>query len=212
MAVQDIHVRSLQTSTLLSGYYMERAILPVEVIAVLNREKIKFMLVGAHGIGGWIRRPRATEDVDIVVAGRHVKKAVRVLVAAFPQLEVDDQEVVTRLRDKETHDVRIDVMKPNQPLFREALKHTHTVRSAGQEYEIPSLEMALAMKFAPMISLTRSDERKYMDASDFMTMIKANQDIDLLKLAQLGELVYAGGGQEIVEKVRQVRAGEKLTL
>jgi hypothetical protein len=28
----------------------------------------------------------------------------------------------------------------------------------------------------------------------------------------LADLVYAGGGKEIVEKVRQVRAGEKLNL
>jgi hypothetical protein len=37
-------------------------------------------------------------------------------------------------------------------------------------------------------------------------MVKANHDIDLDKLHALGQLVYNGGGDELVEKVRQVNA------
>jgi hypothetical protein len=212
MKLADIHSRSLATSTALSVYYVENLITPLQVVEVLNEAGVKFMLVGLHGIGGWLREARATEDVDVLVAMRGLNKAVNALLVAFPQLEAEDNPVVTRLRDKETGDVRIDVMKPNQELFREGLKHTQTVESKGQVYKIPSLEMALTMKFAPMISLNRADKDKYQDAHDFMQIIDSNPNIDLEKLAQLGELVYPGGGKEIVEKVRQVRAGEKLHL
>jgi hypothetical protein len=193
-------------------YYVPRAILPAEVIGLLNKAGINFMLVGAHGLGGWTKKPRATEDVDIVVAARHLKKAVRLLLDAYPRLEAADFEVVTRLRDRETREVAIDVMKPNQPLYRVALKHTQAVTIAGQTCKIPTLEMALAMKFASMISLNRQDPDKYQDAADFSRMILANPEIDLGKLAELGDLVYPEGGKELVEKVRQVRAGEKLIL
>src|SRR5439155_9245678 len=98
---------------------------------------------------------------------RYHKKAVKVLEDTFTRLQADDLPVVTRLRDKETQEVAIDVMKPNQQLFREIFKHTHTVTSHGQTYRIPSLEMALAMKFAPMVSLYRRDIDKYQDAHDF---------------------------------------------
>ena len=170
------------------------------------------MLLGAYAIGGWTREPRATKDVDVLVAARGHQKAVAALLAAFPHLQVEDHEVVTRLRDPETGNVVIDVMKPNQPLYRDALKHTHPVEAGGQAYSIPSLEMALAMKFSAMISLTRADDKKHSDAADFIRMVKANPDIDLEKLHAFGQLVYNGGGAEVVEKVRQVRAGEKLRL
>jgi len=212
MNAHDVHSLSLATSTALSGYYMPELITPLQVITVLNGAGVKFVLVGAHGLGGWMQKPRATEDVDVVVGARGVKKAVRVLLAAFPHLEEDDHPVVTRLRDRGTKAVAIDVMKPNQQLFREALKHTRTIAAAGQAYQIPSLEMALALKFASMISLTRSDEKKHIDAHDFITMIKVNPVIDLENLAGFGELVYPGGGKEIVEKVGQVRRGEPLKL
>jgi hypothetical protein len=210
--VRDIHAQSLATSSALSEYYVPNLITPLEVIRVLNAAKVRFMLLGAHGLAGWMGKPRATEDVDVLVGTRGHKKAVRALLTAFPHLQADDHEVVTRLRDSETGAVVIDVMKTNQPLYRDALKHTHTVESSGQRYQIPSLELALTTKFAAMISLTRADRDKFQDARDFMYIIDTNPDIDLEKLHALGQLVYNGGGDEIVENVRKVRAGEKLAL
>jgi len=212
MKVKDIHAESLATSSTLSKYYMAYSILPAEVIGVLNSAKVSFVLVGAHGIGGWMDDPRATKDVGVVVASRHHKKAVNVLLKAFPRLESADNPVVTRLRDRDAQKILIDVMKPNQQLYRDAFKHTKTVTSEGQTFKIPSLEMALAMKFAAMISLHRQDEDKHQDAHDFIRMVKANAEIDLEKVNELGELVYPGGGKEIVEKVAQVRRGETLKL
>ena len=209
---RDIHARSLATSSALSEYYVPNLITPLEVIRILNAARVKFMLLGAHGLGGWTREPRATKDVDVLVAARGHKKAVQALLEAFPHVQAEDNEVVTRFRDPETRTVVIDVMKPNQPLYRDALKHTHPVKSGGQEYLVPSLEMALALKFSAMISLTRADDKKHFDAGDFIRMVRANADIDLEKLHALGQLIYNGGGDELVENVRKVRAGEKLTL
>jgi hypothetical protein len=208
----SVHARSLATSTALSGYYMPELITPLQVIEVLNKARIKCVLMGAHAIGGWTKKPRATEDVDVLVAARSVRKAAQVLLAAFPRLEEDDHTVVTRLRDRDTKEVAIDVMKSNQALMAEALKQTHEVQSGGQTYLIPSLEMALTLKFAAMIGPNRADEKKHFDAGDFISMIKANLDIDIDQIRTFGALVYPGGGQEIVDKVGQVRRGEQLLL
>jgi hypothetical protein len=212
MITPEVHRRNLATSTALSQYYVKMFIAPLDVIRVLNRAKISFVLVGFHGVGAWMDKPRATEDVDVIVASRHHKKAIQALRKAFPRLEQEDHPVVTRFKVPETGKVAIDVMKPNQQLFRAAFKHTKKVRAENQEYRIPTVEMALTMKFAPMVSLHRKDRDKLQDAHDFMYIIDSNPDIDLTKLAELGDLVYPGGGKEIVEKVRQVRAGEKLNL
>jgi hypothetical protein len=212
MVVRSIHPRSMEVSTALSKYYMPRFITPVEVISVLNNAGLKFMLVGLHGICGWMDKPRATSDVDVLVASRHQSKAIKVLLTAFPNLKAEHHDVVTRLRDRETGKVAIDVLKPNQQLYRDALKHTVEQTTEGQKYCIPTLEMSLAMKFATMVSPHREDADKYQDAHDFMRMVKVNESIDMDTLAKLGDLVYPEGGKELVEKVRQVRAGEKLLL
>jgi hypothetical protein len=210
--VQDIHVRNLAKSTSITGFMVNAAIPPLEVISVLNSAKVKFVLMGAYALVGWTKTARATEDVDVVVTAKHHKKAIRALLAAFPQLELDDHPAVSRLRERESGSVAIDVIKSYQELFQVALKNTHPVTSGSETYRIPSLSMALTLKFAAMISPGRSDEKKHSDAGDFIRMVKMNAEIDLEELSALGEYVYPGGGKELVEKVDQVRAGKTLQL
>jgi hypothetical protein len=208
----DVHVREIGMTSALTGQQVMHPI-PVEaIVRLLNSEKIRFVLAGAHGTAGWRNQARATEDVDLVVMAKHVKKATRLLVAAYPDLDPEDHEVVVRLRHRATMKVAIDLMKTNQPLYGVVFKHAVTTQVHGAPCLIPTLEMALAMKFLAMISLTREDYKKHMDAADFIRMVKVNAEIDSEQLTTLGELVYPGGGQEIVEKVRQVRAGERLQL
>lgn len=211
-ATADPHVREIGMTSALTRQQVMHPI-PVEaIVRVLNAEKIRFVLAGAHGTAGWRNQARATEDVDLVVMAKHVKKATRLLEAAYPELQGEDHEVVVRLRHRDTKKVAIDLMKTNQPLYAAAFKHALATTIQGEPCHIPTLEMALAMKFSAMISLTREDYKKHMDAADFIRMVKVNADIDLEKLAALGDLVYPGGGKETVDKVRQVRAGQRLQL
>jgi hypothetical protein len=211
MPVLDYHAMTLEDSSVLSRYYMPTAILPADVIRVLDRARIPFILVGAHGAFGWMQEGRTTKDVDVVVAARSHRKAVRALIAEFNQLEEVELDVVSRLRHRETQQILIDVMKP-LGLYRVAFKHTHTVHAEKLTYRVPSLEMALAMKFAPMVSPNREDVKKVIDSTDFIRIVRANPEIDLDKLAELGDLVYGGGGKDILDLVKRVRAGETLIL
>jgi hypothetical protein len=63
-----------------------------------------------------------------------------------------------------------------------------------------------------MVSPNRRPLRKRQDGVDFGNIVLANPGIDIKKLARFGELVYPGGGREIVAMVRQVRAEEGLDL
>ncbi len=209
---RSVHADGLATSTTITSWYVKNMIPPLEVIRVLNEAKVRFMLVGAHGIAGWLDQARATNDVDILVGYRQHQKATRALLAAFPHLLADDQEVVIRLSDPESGKVVIDIMKCVQPLHREGLQHTQPVQAEGLSYKVPSLEMALALKFGPMVSPNRVDGKKRQDAADFTLIVAAHPEIDLEQLADLGELVYPGGGKEIVELVRKIRANEKLWI
>ncbi len=207
------NAKGLDIASQLGVIQVAKVITPLEVLRVCNRERISFVLVGAYGLAAWFPDPRATQDVDLIVATKHVKKAVRVLSKAFPQLVPEDCEVVIRLRNTETEKIAIDVMKTSQPLMKAVFKHNQRIRYEGQDCRIPTLEMGLALKFGPMVSrLTRNDLKKLMDAHDFGMMVQHNPVINLEKLAELGDLVYPGGGKEVVDLVDRVRTGKKLRL
>jgi hypothetical protein len=103
----------------------------------------------------------------------------------------------------------IDLMRPVD-LYAEAFKNTVRV---GQTHDVPNLELALAAKFAAMVSRNRDQFKKHFDAGDFGQMVRRNQSaIDFDRLRRLGEVVYQGGGDEIVQLVEDVKAGRPLRL
>jgi predicted nucleotidyltransferase len=212
MSILDIHRRSLATSTALSRYYWPNLITPLQVIRVLNAIGVQFVLVGTHALGGWMNKPRTTSDVDVLVAVCDAVEAVDSLLAAFPRLKLEDHHGVARLLDPESPKAAIKVLKAVEDLLQTALMHTCEVEFDGVKYRIPSLETALALKFAPLVRLSRGDALWYLHAHDFISIAKMNPDIDLDQLAELGDLVYLGGGKEIVEKLGQARRGEMMTL
>lgn len=125
---------------------------------------------------------------------------------------MEETSVVARMHNRVSGKIVIVLMKTNQGVFRVAFRHTKKIKVEDQEFLIPSLEMAVAMKFAPIVSPNREHKRKHQDAHDFMQMIDSNPELDNDVLAELGEMVYSGGGQELLEMVRVVRAGEQLKL
>jgi hypothetical protein len=205
------HREGLAIAVQITRFFMPKVIGPLDVIGILDRAGVRCVLIGAYSLAGWLKQPRATQDVDLVVSAKSHARAVRAIRLAFPQLEVQDLLAVTRFIDPKRGHVVIDILKTNQPLIRRVLRCTRMVKGA-RPYRIPTLEMALALKFAPMTSPRRPREKRYLDAADFAALVKNNPRIDLTKLAEFGDLVYPNGGKEILDLVRRIRDGEPLTL
>jgi len=183
---------------------------PEAVIKILNKAKVKFVLIGTHGIGGWRSEPRATQDVDVLVRKSHHRKAVAAVKRAFPDLQVQDLPAVTRFVDPLDGKPVIDLMKPEDEFYREVFKDPVRV---GKTHLIPNLEAALASKYAAMVSPHRPAEKKHLDAADFVSMVTANYDqIDRDVLFSLGEMVKSGGGTEILKRIEDAQAGGTLPL
>jgi predicted nucleotidyltransferase len=204
------------TRTLRRMYRPEVSMIaPADVIAVLHEAGVRFVLMGNYGITGWRGEARATEDVDILVRTRDHRKAVRAIQDAFPQLQVVDLQVVdypvvTRFLDPVTKAPLIGLMKPNQPLFKVAFRQTIL---DAEGYLIPNLEFALACKFAAMVSPNRADEKKFLDAADFTSIVRKNlAAIRQDRLRRLGEKVYPGGGAEIIGLVEDIKAGRRIVF
>jgi len=182
---------------------------PMDLIQLLNGAGVKFILMGHYGISGWLSQTRMTHDVDVLVRKRDHTKAVRAIHEAYPSLTQVDNIVVTRFLNPDNGDPVIDVMKPHD-LYAEAFKNTVRV---ADSHEVPNLELALAAKFAALVSRNREIEKKYLDASDFIQLVKRNHAaIDEVKLRQLGDAVYGAGGDELLKFVADVKAGRRLRV
>src|SRR6266849_5369072 len=117
--------KSSQLTAIFRRMYKPQApmVTPEAVIRVLNRARVKFVLMGTHGIGGWRGEPRATQDVDVLIQKSHHAKAVKVIQKEFADLLIVDLPVVTRFLDPLDKKPVIDLMKPKEDLYKEALRH-----------------------------------------------------------------------------------------
>src|SRR5438105_9558717 len=88
------HLQALHIGSELTGWFRKDRephvlkVTPENVIATLHGVGINAVLMGTHGINVYRDEARATQDVDVLVTKREVRKAIRVLEDAFPYLEV----------------------------------------------------------------------------------------------------------------------------
>lgn len=209
------HQAALEASRALGSYfarmYPEAGLMidPLDVIETLTQAGVRVVLIGAHGIGGWMQQARATRDVDVVVRKTHHKKAVKALSQRFPDLPIDEQVVVTRFLDPASREPVIDVLRP-VGLYKHVFENS--VVAAGG-HQVPSVEMAIASKFNAMVSRNREEEKQHLDASDFIQMVKRNQSrLTRDRLKMLGETIYQGGGRDLLAMVDDVLAGRRLRI
>jgi hypothetical protein len=209
------HTAAIATSTRLTSDYRQRYkresmdITPQQVIDVLVAAGITdWVLMGLHGVAGYLPDPRATQDVDVMVPYRQKKRAVRAISEAWPALEVRELSQVVRFLDPGDRDAAgqskpvVDLMLP-WGKFQESILREHVVVDEDTGHRLPTLEAAVVSKYAAMISSHRDWSRKEYDAGDFRRIIRANHDrLDHDTLRALGNQVWDGGGDEIIEFVQ----------
>jgi hypothetical protein len=181
---------------------------PENVIDVLHRAGINPVLMGAHGINGYRDEARASQDVDVLVTKREVRKAIRALAQAFPSLKVHENSAVARFVDPVSQTVVLEVMKPSSQPIQLVLRNTVAV---GDRYRIPTLEMALVSKYVAIRSPDRIPRKRHLDRADFTSMVEENRAIlDLDKLQKLAARVQPGGGNHILSLIADIDAGREI--
>jgi len=86
------------------------------VIGVLEDLGVQWTLVGAHAVNFYVR-PRATEDIDLVVDARRMRSISQALERVFGPLQIDDIGAALRVLNLSVDLIRSD----NHVLFRAAL-------------------------------------------------------------------------------------------
>jgi len=216
VTLEKRHWYGLHTSSRLTSHFrrtrepMATDVTPERVIEALNSAGVKCVLMGTHALNTWRDEPRATQDVDVLVRKRDIPKALRAIRTTFPGLVVRDFPVVVRFVDPITDKGVLDLMKPTQTVFQLVFRQTLPV---GNTHEIPNLEMALASKFAAMVSPNRRADKKMIDAGDFINVVRHNRkDLDIPKLCLLAGKVYPGGAAEIRRMIEDIDAGRTIQL
>ncbi len=206
------HASGIATSTAIVRSYRKdhrrqsQHVEPQQVIDALKTAGIqRWVLMGLYGYVGYLAQPRATQDVDVLVGEDELEPAIAAIQSRWPLLQIERREVVVRFRDPGeiaiTGEMKqvIDLMLPSNACYLAILAGYHRIdQTTG--HNIPIMEAACASKFAALVSPHREWDKKQQDGVDLRSIMSPNKDtIDRALLSQLGDLVYPGGGVEILE-------------
>jgi len=219
------HVKGLRVSSRLTSEYRQRIkggtvdVTPQEVVDCLNQAQIKmWVLMGLHGYVGYLPQPRATQDVDVMVPYSQRDRAAAAIAARWPMLLQVTLSQVVRFLDPSDLDSDgnpqpvIDVMLP-WGKFQETILEQHVLVDAETQSRYPTLEAALASKYAALVSPHRSREKKEQDAVDFRRMVRANHEhINTEKLRVLADEIWERGGEEIQQFIQLTLDDKPLPL
>lgn len=206
------HAQGMAVASLLTTRYRQEHrsdsmdVTPRQVMDVLVSAKIRqWVLMGLYGYVGYLSQPRATQDVDVMVSDNELETAAAALSNRWPELEAERFEIVVRFLDPGEVSIDgqikqvIDLMRPSNRCHEAILAEHHRL-DPQTGHRIPTLEAALAAKYAALVSPHRHWDRKQQDAVDLRGIMLPNQDsIDRQRLRELGELVFPGGGDELLE-------------
>lgn len=184
-------------------------ITPQQVIEAIVAGGVEsWVLMGLYGYVGYLSQPRATQDVDVMVAREERDAAVAAISQRWPKLEIRDSPIVVRFVDPgETHggqtpQVVIDIMLPNDDCQLSILNDCVRIDPATG-HRLPTREAAMAAKYSAIVSPYREWTKKNYDAGDLRSMILTGpESIDRDEAHRLGELIFPGGGDELLEFIQ----------
>ncbi|GLS27306.1 nucleotidyl transferase AbiEii/AbiGii toxin family protein [Marinibactrum halimedae] len=210
------NIQNLQMSYELSSQQVEDAVNPLEVAALFEKEHVSYVLIGGHMLSFYTGTARATVDVDFIIGGPDFPRATKAIDKAYAQFRQNDRIYHVTYDSKKSgkKDLeRIDLVRDGFPLFREiVIKYCHTISAHKHTIKIPTIEAAIALKFAASISPNRGDENKPVDNADLLKLVRSESNIKEDALIKLGNLVYQGGGKELVSIVADIKAGKAVSL
>lgn len=205
------HDRGVRSSVRLTQMFRQQKgilmeVTPQQVTKCLSDALVQpWALMGLHGYVGYLPRPRATQDVDVLVTYDDRELATAAIHVRWPELQILEYEQVVRFMDPNELDGDgkpmpvIDLMMPWSK-FQETILEKYIYLDEETGHWLPTLEAAIVSKYAPLISPNRKIERKDLDAGDFRSIVKANaKKIDEHIVRELANQVWDGGGDEVVE-------------
>lgn len=84
-------IYNLQKSYELSNQQVSDAVNPLKIAALFEQANVSYGLIGGHMLSFFTGMPRATIDVDFIIAKKHFSKAAQFIEKNFPDLEPNDK-------------------------------------------------------------------------------------------------------------------------
>ena len=180
----------------------------VGVSKILTQSGIRSVMIGGLVVGCHSGRPRATQDIDVIVDVLEIPKKVIDQLGALvgsKKLERHPSFISfmkkTALGDREVLDIITSKAGSYGMVFDNCMK----LSISGSDIYIPSAEMMVVLKYTAAVNPIRQKAKQAQDWADIYAILDANSKISVYTVSYLADLVVPGWGEDLVNKIQSHR-------
>lgn len=180
----------------------------VGVSKILSQSGIRSVMIGGLVVGCHSGRPRATQDIDVIVDVLEIPKTVINKLGSLvgsKKLEKHPSFISfmkkTALGDREVLDIITSKAGSYGMVFDNCVK----LNISGNDVYIPSAEMMVVLKYTAAVNPIRQKAKQAQDWADIYAILDANSKINVYSVSYLADLVVPGWGEDLGNKIKSHR-------
>lgn len=175
------------------------------VAEALAEAEADHLLVGGFAVGALAAHPRATVDIDLIVRRDQAPRFLAALTTRLGPLSVEHFKALERVQNPPLDLIISDATALRRMALDPAL--SQPVDLDGLELRLPLPELAIVLKYAAAVSLSRSAEDADQDLTDLRRVVAHHPDLDLDRLGRIVRTLRTRSPKEIGQIIATLRAG-----
>lgn len=181
-----------------------------DVAEALRDVGARHALVGGLAVGALSAWPRTTTDVDLTMWAKDVPAFLDALRARFGDLEVEKYKGLSRVKDP-----AIDIIEADAPPLRRQTLQPELLQQVdlgGVSITLPVPESEMVMKYASILSLSRSREDTHQDITDLTRLILNRPEFDVAFVVRLAKVLRFRSPKETAKVFETLKAGGDISV
>ena len=172
---------------------------------IFNESGIDVVVIGGLVVGCHSGRPRATQDIDVIINTEILPVSVISKLAKLvgsKKLEKHPSFISfikkTVLGDREV----LDVITSKAGSYGLVFDNNIVLSISDTKIRIPSAEMMVVLKYTAAINPIRQKAKQAQDWADIFAILDANMGISVSTINYLADLVVPGWGEDLGNKIK----------
>ena len=167
---------------------------------IFKKAGVEHVLIGGFAVN-FYGASRQTADVDFLIADEDREKVLTAFEKAGYKLK-EEGPIFARLLPPASF-MDLDLLFVNRQTLQRISKNAKSVKLAGTELHIPSLEHLIALK---LHAIKNDRERELMDLSDIVRLIRSNKMN--IKSDSFKKLCLQHGDKALYQKIMEAAGGK----
>jgi len=176
----------------------------VGVTRILHAAGIGAVVIGGLVVGCHTGRPRATQDLDLVIDAATLSRAVakQLSTAVGAQTMETHPSFISFLKKTSLGDREVlDVITSKAGSYGLVFANAISLQIAGLTIQIPTAEMMVVLKYTAATNPIRQPAKQAQDWADILAILDANPKLSVATIVYLADDVVPGWGEDLKRRI-----------